>query len=69
MSPDPRSLGQMSGGRRDGQKVRDNHIFSVNRINEIRDQTRTLAREVQAFTAHVSVAPFLNPQPLAARSA
>jgi hypothetical protein len=59
----PRLYSQMHG-RRPSQKIRDDYIFTVARINRIAEETYDLSREIETFSKGVSIVPFPEPQPI-----
>jgi len=61
----PALFSKMHGAKPD-QKVRDDHIFPVQRIREIADQARALSRDIQQLNERMKLAPFVDPQPISA---
>jgi hypothetical protein len=60
---DPR-LYEFMAGRKMKQKVRDSHVFTISRINQIAEEAHNLFKEVRAFTAAMTVLPFPEAQPI-----
>jgi hypothetical protein len=60
---DPRLYARIAGPKMN-QKVRDDHIFPVHRIDQIAEETYNLSLELKAFTQTTTIVPFAEPQPI-----